>query len=106
MSWVDPKAWESLSAQALDFDDIDLIATPLYEAASQKLEELETKLKEGEWITERYEKELRLRRKQALGSLALHLLQLSVIKRLQQAKRYFDKTSPKKKALAKVCCAN
>src|SRR5438105_4568529 len=102
---VDPMEWLGLSTQGQDFHDIDSIATPLYEAASQKLEELETRYQDHEheanseeeheqlWqAAERWKAE-HLSRKQALGSIALHLLQLSVIERLERAKRYFDKSS-------------
>jgi len=107
MDWFE---WQDVAAQAWDFHDIDSIATPLYVAASQKLDELEGKFQQeaiarrGEAKTddeyhmacedEEWEARLHLRKKQALGALALHLLQLSLRQRLDRAKGYFDATHP------------
>lgn len=84
--------WQDLRMQAADFHDIDSIATELYQAALQKLDELEKRqdqeaharrvASKTQWEydplsqEEDWEGRLRLRRKQALGSLALHLLPL------------------------------
>jgi len=107
MDWLER---QDLRMQAADFHDIDMIASELYQAAIQKLEDLERKYEqqararlaatktedehnqlsqEQEW-----EEQLSFRRKQALGILPLHLLQLSVKERLERAKSYFDVTHP------------
>ncbi len=106
MDWLER---QDLRMQA-DFYDVDSIATELYQAAIQKLEELEkeydqkarahvaTAKTEDEHIQlsqeQEWEEQLSFRRKQALGSLPLHLLQLSVKARLERAKSYFDATHP------------
>jgi len=107
MDWFE---WQDVAAQAWDFHDIDSIASPLYLAASQKLDELEGKF-EQEAVARRrgaktedehqmahddedWEAALHLRRKQAIGALALNLLEESLKQRLIRAKGYFDKTHP------------
>jgi len=107
MDWFE---WQGFAAQAWDFRDIDSIATPLYMAANQKLEELEGKFEQEALARRRdaktedehqmardeeeWEAALHLRRKQAIGALALNLLEESLKQRLRRAKGYFDATHP------------
>jgi len=107
MDWLE---LQDLRTQAWDFHDIDSIATELYQIAIQKLEELEKKDRqearvrlaaaktkdEHELLSQEqeWEEQLGFRRKQALGVLPLHFLQLSVKERLVRAKGHFDATHP------------